>query len=131
MLFFILFIFLISIINVNSAPVSRVAVYTSYNVLLSNDVMGCQTDSNNGTNIVVNFYAVPSSGNYVVCVTDELGHGIDNNIEINTAVNTGGQDLFEPGDNIQYIIGSNFKTSCFYSVYDPVTQIGKWVERRF
>jgi len=108
MLFSLILLFIISILNANT--IKRVSVSTVYNITLSDDVMGCATDINNISNIVLNLY-VASSGNNVFCVTDEGGFAETNNIQLNAAEN----DLFYPGGFGQYYIAANYKTSCFYS----------------
>lgn len=117
---FVLFI-IINLLFVESAPINRVSVTTEYNVTTANDVMGCQTNISNAFNITVNLYAA-SSGNFVLCVTDEGGVASSNPIIINTFPG----DLIYPGEMSQYIIESDFKTSCFYC-----HSSSKWIERRF
>lgn len=107
--------------SIKTAPINRVSVTTSYNVLTTNDVMGCQTNILNTFNITVNLYAA-SSGTLVLCVTDEGGVASENPIKINAA----GSDLFYPGATGQYVLESDFKTSCFYS-----DGLSSWRERRF
>lgn len=114
-----------------SAPVARLVCYDTVTLpaptVQNIDVVGCQTNNNNVTNLIVNLFAVPSTGNYVFCVTDETGAALNNNIQINAQ----GTDLFEPGDGSGiYYIGTNSKTSCFYTYKDQNGQ-GWFVERRF
>jgi len=106
-------------------PFTRSVAYTVYSATLSDDVVGCQTSVSNMTNIVVNLYAIPSSGNYVICITDELGFASSNLIDINAA----GTDVINPGNSQLYQIATNFKTSCFYSIYD--VSVSRWIERIF
>lgn len=108
-----------------SLPFSRAIAYTVYSATTSDDVVGCQTSVSNVTNIVVNLYTIPSMGNYVICVTDELGFASSNFIDVIAA----GTDVINPGNSQTYTIATNFKTSCFYSIYDA--SVSRWIERLF
>src|SRR3954468_23746138 len=97
---------LLFILSCHAVPLNRVVVYTSYNVLSSNDIMGCKTSSDNETNIQVNLFQISSSApSYVLCVTDENGQAHLNNIDINTF----GSDIINPGESNIYTISSRSK----------------------
>lgn len=121
LLFYILFFSQI----VFTAPIKRAVAYTVYTTTTADDVVGCQTSASNTTDIVVNLFAIPSTGNYVLCVTDELGQAPSNFIDIIPA----GTDVINPGNTQLFQIATSFTTSCFYSVYNPAGS--QWVQRIF
>lgn len=123
MLFFIVLLFFSQIVY--TIPFTRAVAYTVYSATTSDDVVGCQTSASNVTDIVVNLYTIPSVGNYVICVTDELGQASSNLIDIIPA----GTDVIIPGNTQFYQIATNFKTSCFYSIYSATGS--RWIERIF
>jgi hypothetical protein len=106
-----LFLLLAFLLAIRGAPVHRVAVSDTYNVTTSDDVIGCLTNASQvNINIMINLFSA-STGNYVVCITDENGHSNLNNVQINAD----GTDLFVPEPTNQYVLSSPYQTSCFYS----------------
>ena len=116
-LFFIHFVF--------TAPISRAVAYTVYTATTSDDVIGCKTSASNVTDIVVNLFTIPSTGNYVLCVTDETGQAPSNFIDIVPA----GTDVINPGNTQLFQIATSFTTACFYTVYSPTGS--QWIQRIF
>jgi hypothetical protein len=117
LLFFIPFVF--------TAPINRAVAYTVYTATTSDDVIGCQTSASNVTNIVVNLFTIPSTGNFVLCVTDETGQAPSNFINIVPA----GTDVINPGNTQLFQIATSFTTACFYTVFNPSGS--EWIQRIF